>query len=154
MKEMLKDEALQAQAAEALKSMQKAAAEVKKTQQQIKSYKKAEKKLNKAEKKKAKKAAAVKGEVVATAAKPSEPKAAPAKAAPKVEAKAKAKATPKKDRHPVRTLLIVGTIGAVVALVVSEDARKAVLDLLFGAEEEFEYTSNASAATSSTNGAS
>ena len=32
-------------------------------------------------------------------------------------------------------------IGAAVALVVSEDMRKALLDKLFGAEEEFEYTS-------------
>ena len=31
-------------------------------------------------------------------------------------------------------------VGAVVALIVSEDARKTVLDALFGAEEEFEYT--------------
>jgi hypothetical protein len=35
-------------------------------------------------------------------------------------------------------------IGGVVALVVSEGARKAVLDALFGAEEEFEYTSTSS----------
>ena len=31
-----------------------------------------------------------------------------------------------------------------IALVVSEDARKTVLDALFGAEEEFEYTSSSS----------
>ena len=37
---------------------------------------------------------------------------------------------------------------AVVALMLSEDARKTVLDALFGAEEEFEYTS-----TTSINGA-
>src|SRR5690349_3978181 len=49
----------------------------------------------------------------------------------------------KKKRHPVRKLLVIATIGAVVAVVVSEDARKALLDALFGAEEEFEYTSNA-----------
>ncbi len=35
-------------------------------------------------------------------------------------------------------------VGAAVALVLSEDARKAVLDALFGAEEEFEYTSTTS----------
>ena len=29
-----------------------------------------------------------------------------------------------------------------IALVLSEDARKTVLDALFGAEEEFEYTSS------------
>ena len=38
-------------------------------------------------------------------------------------------------------LLAIAFVGAVVALVVSEGARKAVLDRLFGAEEEFEYTS-------------
>jgi hypothetical protein len=38
-------------------------------------------------------------------------------------------------------LLVLAIVGAVVALVLSEDLRKAVLDRLFGAEEEFEYTS-------------
>jgi hypothetical protein len=38
-------------------------------------------------------------------------------------------------------LLFVAMIGAVLALALSEDLRKAVLDKLFGAEEEFEYTS-------------
>jgi len=124
------DEALQAQAAKAMKSLVQAAEDVKQTQKQIKSHKKAEKKLSKVEKKDAKKSAAVVGEVVDAA-----------------------KASPKKKRHPLRTLLVVGTIGAVVAMVVSEDARKVVLDALFGAEEEFQYTSHASTA-SSTNGAS
>ena len=66
----------------------------------------------------------------------------------------KSAAEPKKKRHPLRKLLVVGVIGAVVAIVVSEDARKAVLDTLFGAEEEFEYTSTTSSAPTSTNGAS
>ena len=35
-------------------------------------------------------------------------------------------------------------VAAAVALVLSEDARKTVLDALFGAEEEFEYTSSTS----------
>ena len=35
-------------------------------------------------------------------------------------------------------------MAAAVALVLSEDARKTVLDTLFGAEEEFEYTSTTS----------
>lgn len=61
---------------------------------------------------------------------------------------------PKKKKHPVRKLLFVATIGAVIAVVVSEDVRKAVLDGLFGAEEEFEYTSNAPSSAGSTNGAS
>jgi hypothetical protein len=38
-------------------------------------------------------------------------------------------------------LLAVAVVGAVIAMVVSEGARKALLDRLFGAEEEFEYTS-------------
>lgn len=39
-------------------------------------------------------------------------------------------------------LILLGIVGAVIALIVSEDARKTVLDALFGAEEEFEYTSS------------
>ena len=38
-------------------------------------------------------------------------------------------------------LIVIGLAGAALALVISEDLRKAVLDKLFGAEEEFEYTS-------------
>ena len=38
-------------------------------------------------------------------------------------------------------LLMLGLVGAILVLVLSEDARKAVMDKLFGAEEEFEYTS-------------
>ena len=38
-------------------------------------------------------------------------------------------------------LLLVTVAGAALAMVLSEDLRKAVLDRLFGAEEEFEYTS-------------
>ena len=37
--------------------------------------------------------------------------------------------------------LLVGVVGAALVLIFSEDARKVVLDKLFGAEEEFEYTS-------------
>jgi hypothetical protein len=37
--------------------------------------------------------------------------------------------------------LLVGIVGAALVLILSEDARNAVLDRLFGAEEEFEYTS-------------
>ena len=37
--------------------------------------------------------------------------------------------------------IIVALIGAALVLILSEDARNAVLDRLFGAEEEFEYTS-------------
>jgi hypothetical protein len=38
-------------------------------------------------------------------------------------------------------LLLIGLAGAVLAIVLSEDLRKALLDKVFGAEEEFEYTS-------------
>jgi hypothetical protein len=38
-------------------------------------------------------------------------------------------------------LLLLVIVGAAAALILSEDLRKAVLDRLFGAEEEFEYTS-------------
>ena len=51
---------------------------------------------------------------------------------------------PAKKRHPLRKLILLAIVGGVVALVVSEGARKAVLDALFGAEEEFEYTSTTS----------
>jgi gas vesicle protein len=51
---------------------------------------------------------------------------------------------PKKKHHRLGKLILLAIVGAVVALVVSEGARKAVLDTLFGAEEEFEYTSTTS----------
>src|SRR5688572_8525909 len=45
--------------------------------------------------------------------------------------------------------LLVGIIGAALVLILSEDARNAVLDRLFGAEEEFEYTSTTTPQTES-----
>ena len=50
----------------------------------------------------------------------------------------------KRSKHRLRKLIMLGIVGAVIAIVLSEDARKTVLDALFGAEEEFEYTSNTS----------
>jgi hypothetical protein len=47
-------------------------------------------------------------------------------------------------------LLVLGLAGATLALVLSEDLRKAVLDRLFGAEEEFEYTSTTTPAAQTT----
>jgi hypothetical protein len=44
-------------------------------------------------------------------------------------------------------LILLGVVTAGVALAVSEDLRKKVLDALFGAEEEFEYTSTTAPAT-------
>lgn len=38
-------------------------------------------------------------------------------------------------------LVLLALVGGAIALVLSEDARRTVLDALFGAEEEFEYTS-------------
>jgi hypothetical protein len=49
-----------------------------------------------------------------------------------------------KKKHRLGKLILLAIVGGVVALVVSEGARKAVLDALFGAEEEFEYTSTTS----------
>jgi hypothetical protein len=46
-------------------------------------------------------------------------------------------------------ILLVAIIGAALILILSEDARNAVLDRLFGAEEEFEYTSTTTPATES-----
>jgi hypothetical protein len=51
---------------------------------------------------------------------------------------------PKKRKGGFARLLMLALIGGIIALVVSEAARKAVLDALFGAEEEFEYTSTTS----------
>lgn len=44
-------------------------------------------------------------------------------------------------------LFLVALVAAVLALVLSEGLRKAVLDKLFGAEEEFEYTSTTAPST-------
>jgi hypothetical protein len=44
-------------------------------------------------------------------------------------------------------VLLLGIVGGGVALVVSEGLRKKVLDALFGAEEEFEYTSTSAPPT-------
>jgi hypothetical protein len=53
----------------------------------------------------------------------------------------------KKKRGGFGKFLLVGIVGAGLALILSEDLRKALLDRLFGAEEEFEYTSTTSAAS-------
>ena len=53
------------------------------------------------------------------------------------------RSTPKKKRKGgIGRLLLVAIIGGAVAIAVSEDLRNKVLDALFGAEEEFDYTSN------------
>ena len=45
--------------------------------------------------------------------------------------------------------LLLAILGAALVLILSEDVRNAVLDRLFGAEEEFEYTSTTTPATES-----
>ncbi len=52
----------------------------------------------------------------------------------------------KKRRLRAGRLLLLGAIGGGVALAASEKLRSKVLDLLFGAEEEFQYTPPASTA--------
>ena len=52
-----------------------------------------------------------------------------------------------KKRGGFGRLILLGVVGGAVALVVSEGLRKKVLDALFGAEEEFEYTSTTSTPT-------
>jgi hypothetical protein len=47
----------------------------------------------------------------------------------------------KRRRGRLGRLILLALVGAAIAIVLSEDARKTVLDALFGAEEEFEYTS-------------
>ena len=50
----------------------------------------------------------------------------------------------KKSGSTFGRLLLIAIIGAIVAVALSEDLRKQLLDRLFGAEEEFEYTSTTS----------
>ena len=51
-------------------------------------------------------------------------------------------------------LVLLAVVGGAVALVVSEGLRKKVLDALFGAEEEFEYTSTTTSTTGGATGGS
>jgi len=62
------------------------------------------------------------------------------------------KSPPKKKRHPIRKLLLVGVVTGGLVLVFSESARKSLLDAVFGAEEEFVYTSTTSTDAAQTNG--
>jgi hypothetical protein len=64
------------------------------------------------------------------------------------EASERLKAPRKRKKSRLGRLILFGLVAAGIALVLSEDARRSVLDALFGAEEEFEYTS-----TTSINGA-
>jgi hypothetical protein len=60
--------------------------------------------------------------------------------------------SPKKKRHPIRKLLLIGVVTGGLVLVISESARKSLLDAIFGAEEEFVYTSTTSTESAQTNG--
>ena len=53
----------------------------------------------------------------------------------------------KKGGLSLKRVLLLGAVGGGIALAVSENLRKKVLDSLFGAEEEFEYTSNTGSAS-------
>jgi hypothetical protein len=50
----------------------------------------------------------------------------------------------RRKRHRGRKLFMLALLGAAAFLIVNEGARKALLDRIFGAEEEFEYTSTTS----------
>jgi hypothetical protein len=56
----------------------------------------------------------------------------------------------KKKRGRKGRLLLIGLVGAGLALALSEGLRKKALDALFGAEEEFEYTASTTPASSTT----
>jgi hypothetical protein len=54
------------------------------------------------------------------------------------------RAPKKRKKSRLGRIVLLALVGAGLALIFSEDARKSVLDTLFGAEEEFEYTSTTS----------
>jgi hypothetical protein len=54
------------------------------------------------------------------------------------------RAPKKRKKSKLGRLVLFALVGTAIALVLSEDARKTFLDALFGAEEEFEYTSTTS----------
>ncbi len=49
---------------------------------------------------------------------------------------------PKKRKGGIGRLLLLAIVGGAIAVAVSENLRNKLLDALFGAEEEFDYTSN------------
>ena len=51
---------------------------------------------------------------------------------------------PKRRKGRLGRIVLLGAVAGGVALALSENARKTVMDALFGAEEEFEYTSSTS----------
>ena len=55
----------------------------------------------------------------------------------------------RKRKGGLGRLILLSIVGGAIALAVSEDLRNKVLDLLFGAEEEFEYTATTTPSSSS-----
>jgi hypothetical protein len=60
------------------------------------------------------------------------------------EASEQLRAPRRRHKSRLGRLVLFALVAGAVALVLSEDARKTVLDALFGAEEEFEYASTTS----------
>lgn len=60
------------------------------------------------------------------------------------EASEQLRASRRRRKFRLGRLIFLATVGTALALALSEGARKAVLDALFGAEEDFEYTSTTS----------
>ena len=56
----------------------------------------------------------------------------------------------KRKKRGKGRLLLLAIVGGAIALAASEGLRKKVLDALFGAEEEFEYTASTTPEPSST----
>ena len=56
----------------------------------------------------------------------------------------------KRKKRGKGRLLVMALVGGAIALAASEGLRKKVLDALFGAEEEFEYTASTTPEPSST----
>jgi hypothetical protein len=50
----------------------------------------------------------------------------------------------KRKKSRLGRIILIALLGAIIAVLLSEDIRKALLDKLFGAEEEFEYSSTTS----------
>jgi hypothetical protein len=53
----------------------------------------------------------------------------------------------RRRRRGIRRLLLVGVVGGALALAFNEGLRSKVLDMMFGAEEEFDYSSTTAPAT-------
>ena len=56
----------------------------------------------------------------------------------------------RRKKGGVGKLVLLAVVGGAAALAISEDLRKKLLDALFGAEEEFEYTSSTAPASTPT----